>query len=167
MSCDKVKWWEALLILQAFCHFTSVTAHSPTLPLLYLCHSSFSNPSVASPMPQLIPQPFFSFSYITGFSLTSPGEPPMWKAFNHPPCSPDLAHSHFNVFLHLRKFLSGQQLHFRNDREVEMSVTKWFQYQVAGFYDTGIQKLVPGMTNVSIQEVNILKIAECLLYLFQ
>ena len=48
-----------------------------TLPSLYLHHSSFSNPSVASPTSQLILQPFFRFSYVTGFSLTSPGEPPM------------------------------------------------------------------------------------------
>ena len=64
-------------ILQAFHHFTYVTAHSPTVPLLYLCHNSFSNPSVASPTSQLILQPFFCFSYITGSSLTSPGEVPM------------------------------------------------------------------------------------------
>ena len=38
--------------------------------------SSFSNPSVASHTLQLILQPFFRFSYVTGFSLTSPGEPP-------------------------------------------------------------------------------------------
>ena len=38
---------------------------------------SFSNLSVASPTPQLILQPFFRFSYVTGFSLTSPGELPM------------------------------------------------------------------------------------------
>ena len=38
----KVGEW-ALLILQTFHHFTYVTAHSPTLPSLYLCHSSFSN----------------------------------------------------------------------------------------------------------------------------
>ena len=63
----------ALLILQALRHFTDITAHSPTLPLLYLCHSSFSNPSIASPTSQLILQPFFCFSYVTGFSLTSPG----------------------------------------------------------------------------------------------
>ena len=42
----------ALLILQPFRHFTYVTTHSPTLPLLYLHHSSFSNPSIASPMSQ-------------------------------------------------------------------------------------------------------------------
>ena len=42
------------LILQPFGHFTYVTAHSPTLPSLYLRHRSFSNPSVASPTSQLI-----------------------------------------------------------------------------------------------------------------
>ena len=67
----------ALLILQAFCRFTYVTTHSPTLPLLYLRHSLFSNPSVALPASQLILQPFFCFSNLTGFPLTSPGEPPM------------------------------------------------------------------------------------------
>ena len=67
----------AELILQPFRHFTCVTVHSPALPLLYLRHSSFSNPSVASPTSQLILQPFSLFSYVTGSSLTSPGEPPM------------------------------------------------------------------------------------------
>ena len=92
------------LILQPFRCFTYVTAHSPTLPLLHLHHSSFSNPSLALPTSQLILQPFlhftyvtahsptlpllhlrhssfsnpfFRFSYVTGFSLTSPGEPPV------------------------------------------------------------------------------------------
>ena len=58
-------------------HFTYVTTHSPTLPSLYLRHSLFSNPFVASPTSQFILQPFFRFSYVTGSSLTSPGEPPM------------------------------------------------------------------------------------------
>ena len=53
-------------------------AHSPTLTSLYLRHSSFSNPSVASPTSQLILQPFFHFSYFTCSSLTSAGEPPMF-----------------------------------------------------------------------------------------
>ena len=44
---------------------------------LHLRHNSFSNPSVASPTSQHILQPFFRFSYVTGFSHTSPGEPPM------------------------------------------------------------------------------------------
>ena len=67
----------ALLILQPFRHFTYVTTHSPTLPSLYLHHSSFSNPSVASSTSQFILQPFFRFSYVTSSSLNSPGEPPM------------------------------------------------------------------------------------------
>ena len=44
-------------------------AHSPTFPSLHLCHSSFSNPSVASPTSQFILQPLFRFSYVTGSSL--------------------------------------------------------------------------------------------------
>ena len=55
----------------------NVTAHSANLLSPYLCHSSFSNPSVASPTSQLILQHFFRFSYITCSSLTSPGESPM------------------------------------------------------------------------------------------
>ena len=42
------------LILQPFRRFTYVTAHSPALPLLYLRHSSFSNPSFASPTSQAL-----------------------------------------------------------------------------------------------------------------
>ena len=83
-SDGKVGEWAKLivmviaeLILQPFPHFTHVTAHSPALPSLYLRHSSSSNSSVASPTSQLILQPFFRFSYVSGFSLTSPGEPPM------------------------------------------------------------------------------------------
>ena len=79
-------WWHepcwTELILQPFRHFSYITAHSPTLPSLYLCHSSFSNVSIASPTSQLILQPFFCFSYITGSSLTSPGELPMLQYFN-------------------------------------------------------------------------------------
>ena len=66
-----------VLILQPFRLFTYVTTHSPTLPSFYLHHSSFSNPSVASPTSQLILQPFFCFSYVTGSSCTSPSELPM------------------------------------------------------------------------------------------
>ena len=72
--CFSVTW--AQLILQAFRRFTYVTAHFPTLPSLYLRHTSFSNPSVASRTSQLVLQPLFRFYYVTGISLTSPGEPP-------------------------------------------------------------------------------------------
>ena len=42
------------LILQPFRRFTYVTTHSPTLPLVHLGHSSFSNPSFASPTSQAL-----------------------------------------------------------------------------------------------------------------
>ena len=44
---------------------------------LHLRHSSFSNSSAASPTSQLILQPFRYFTYVTGTSPASPGEPPM------------------------------------------------------------------------------------------
>ena len=82
MNCDvggKVGEWAELiviviaeLILQTFCRFTYVTAHSPTLPSLYLRHRSFSNPSVALPTSQLILQPFRCFTYIKTHSPTLP-----------------------------------------------------------------------------------------------
>ena len=65
----------AELFLQHFRRFTYITTHSPTLPPLYLHHSSFSIPFVASSTSQFIPQLFFCFSYVTSSSLTSPGEP--------------------------------------------------------------------------------------------
>ena len=68
MSCDVGEVMEML---------ENEHTHSTTLPSLYLCHNSFSNPSVPSPTSQLILQPLFHFSYITGSSLTSPGELPM------------------------------------------------------------------------------------------
>ena len=42
------------LILQPFHRFTYITAHSPTLLLLHLRYSSFSNPSFASPTSQTL-----------------------------------------------------------------------------------------------------------------
>ena len=48
-----------------------------TIPSLDLRHSSVSNSSVVSPTSQLVLQPFFRFSYVTGCSLTSPDEPSM------------------------------------------------------------------------------------------
>ena len=62
----------ALLILQAFSHFTCITAHSdsPSFQSLHLRHSSFYNPSLALSTSQLIVQPFRCFTYITAYSPT-------------------------------------------------------------------------------------------------
>ena len=91
------RFYVAELILQASRPFTHVTAHSPTLPSLYIRRSSFSNPSVASPTSQLILKPFFRFSYVTVSSLTSPGEPPMIDMIFHSPTLPSL-HLHHSSF---------------------------------------------------------------------
>ena len=45
-------------------------AHSPSFPLLYLCHSSFSKLSVSLPTSQFILQPFRRFTYVTAHSPT-------------------------------------------------------------------------------------------------
>ena len=60
-------------------HFTYVTVRSPTIPPLHLRHSSFYNPSAASPTSQVILQTFRCFTYVTGTSRTSPGKPPMHR----------------------------------------------------------------------------------------
>ena len=90
------------LILQLFRRFTYVTAHSPTLPALYLRHCSFSNPCLASPTSQFILQTFYRFSYVTGSSLTSPGEPPMSQMPPTPNSRYAIAHSPTLPLLHLR-----------------------------------------------------------------
>ena len=59
MSCDVGAVTERLEIYSR--------AHSPTFSSLHLCHSSFSNPSVA-----LILQPFRPFTYLTAHSPTLP-----------------------------------------------------------------------------------------------
>ena len=59
------------------------SAHSPIFPSLHLRHSSFSNPSVALPKSQFFLQPFFRFSYVTGSSLTSPGDLPYIIKINY------------------------------------------------------------------------------------
>ena len=68
--------------------FTYVTAYShyPTLPWLHLRHSSFSNPSVASPTSQviLIIQPFRRFSYVTAHSSTIPSLHLRHSSFSNP-----------------------------------------------------------------------------------
>ena len=75
----------AELIIQPFRHFSYVTTHYPTVPLLHLRHSSSSNPSfasatsqqssfsnlsVTSPTSQLILQPFRCFTHVTVHSPT-------------------------------------------------------------------------------------------------
>ena len=71
-------------------------AHSPTFPSLHLRHSTFPNPSVASPTSQLILQPFFRFSYIKGsHSPTLPSLYLHYSAFSNSYVA-SLRHSSFS-----------------------------------------------------------------------
>ena len=94
------------LILHPFRRFTYITAHSPTLLLLHLRHSSFSNPSFASPTSQvlhlihltssffnlsitsptsqLILQPVLRFTYVTAHSPTLPLLHLLHSSFSNP-----------------------------------------------------------------------------------
>ena len=73
-------------LLQPFRCFAYITAHSPTLLPLHLRRSSFYNPSATSPTSQVILQLLCCFTYVTGTSYTSPGEPPMplWWCLIYP-----------------------------------------------------------------------------------
>ena len=79
MSCDVGKATERLENEELIDIDIYSRAHSPTFPLLHPRHNSFSNTSIALPTSQFILQLFFRFSYVTSFSLNSPGEPPMGK----------------------------------------------------------------------------------------
>ena len=105
------------IILEPFRRFTYVTAHFPTLPLLHQRHSSFSNPSfasptsyelfsfsnlsVTSPTTQIILQPFRRFTYVTAHSPTLP----LLHLGHRKPYNPSFAFS-TSQDLHLRHLAS-------------------------------------------------------------
>ena len=70
MSCDVGEVTERLENVQSSYIHTYSRAHSSTFLSLHLTHNSFSNPSVALPMSQLILQPFCCFTYVTVHSPT-------------------------------------------------------------------------------------------------
>ena len=91
MSCDVGEVTESLenepsSFSKLSAPFTYITAHSPTLPSLYLRHNSFSNPSIASPTSQLIliVQSFSHFTYATAHSPTLPSLYLLHKLFSNP-----------------------------------------------------------------------------------
>ena len=123
------------LILQPFRRFTYVTAHSQILPLLHLRHSSFSNPSfasptsqalhliylasqqssfsnlpVASPSTQLIIQPFRCFTYVTVHSPALPSLYLLYVTAHSPTLS--LVHLRHNSFSNPSVALPTSQLIF-------------------------------------------------------
>jgi histone-lysine N-methyltransferase SETMAR len=63
-----------------------------------------------------------------------------WGLFDHPPYSPDLALSNCHLFTYLKNCLGSQRF---NDSELMEGIKMWLSSQVADFFDTGIQKLIP------------------------
>ena len=61
--------YELCSFSKLFSHFTYVTAHSPTLPSLYLSHSSFFKPSVASLRHSSFSKPSFASPTSQDFHL--------------------------------------------------------------------------------------------------
>jgi histone-lysine N-methyltransferase SETMAR len=55
-------------------------------------------------------------AYATQYFIATFG----WEQYNHPPYTPDLAPSDFNVLLHLKTLLGGRRLH--EDSEVKEPV---------------------------------------------
>jgi hypothetical protein len=69
------------------------------------------------------------------------GEHFNWELFHHSPYSPDLTSSDYHLFTYVKNWL-GSQL-FNNDEELMEGVRMWLSSQMADFFDTGAQKLIP------------------------
>jgi hypothetical protein len=64
-----------------------------------------------------------------------------WKLSDHPPYSPDLTPSDYHLFTYLTNWLGSQR--FNNNEDLMEGVKTWLSSQVADFFNTGIQKLIP------------------------
>ena len=72
-----------------------------------------------------------------------------WEIFKHAPYSPNLAPSDQQVFLHLKKFLTGQSV--GNDREIR-DKQDFLEGLAMTFFDEGTQKQVPQYTYLNLHE---------------
>ena len=102
---------------------------SPTFPSLLLRHNSFSNPSFALPTSQLILQPFFRFSYVTGSSLNSPGEPPMLASLFS--CHGDILKNYdWLILVICLQYMSGYSKALKMEHYVSEDLTDTVQQDV-------------------------------------
>jgi hypothetical protein len=67
--------------------------------------------------------------------------PEHFELSNHPPNSSDPAPSDYHLFTYLKNWLGSQC--FNSKEEVMEGVKMQLSSQVADFFDTGIQKLIP------------------------
>jgi histone-lysine N-methyltransferase SETMAR len=63
-----------------------------------------------------------------------------WENLDHPPYSPDLVPSDFQLFPKIKELLGSKRM--ATDEEVKETVTDWLNGLAANFYDEGIVKLV-------------------------
>jgi hypothetical protein len=63
-----------------------------------------------------------------------------WELFDHPPYSPNLTASKYDLFTYLNNWLQSQC--FKNNELME-GVKMWLSSQEADFFDKGIQKRIP------------------------
>ena len=123
------------LNLQPFRFFTYVTAHSSTLPslylrhnsiynlpLLHLRHSSFYNPSVALPTSQLNLQPFRRFTYVTAQSPTLPLLLLRLSSFSNPSFASPTSQA-----LHLRHLARTSMMLFFHLKIYSIKIIKFWQ----------------------------------------
>ena len=124
------------LILQPFCHFTCITAHSPTIPLLHLHHSSFSNPFFATPTSQalhlihlalLILQPFHHFTYVTTHSPTIPSLYLRHSSFSNPSVASPTSQPILQPF-HCFSYVTSSSLNSPGEPPMQ-NVAKFFYFR--------------------------------------
>ena len=84
-------------------------AQSPTYPSLYLRRSSFSNPSFASAMSQLILQPFRRFTYVAAHSPTFPSLYLRHSSFSTPSVTSSMSKLILQLFFRF-SYVTGSSL---------------------------------------------------------
>jgi histone-lysine N-methyltransferase SETMAR len=63
-----------------------------------------------------------------------------WEIFEHPPYSPDLAPSNYQLFTNMKVWLANQR--FKANEELMDGVNNWLGTLVALFFDERLQKLM-------------------------
>jgi len=59
-----------------------------------------------------------------------------WEIFDHPPYSPDLAPSDYNLFIKIKVWLATQRFH--TNEELIEGVNNWLHNLAAPFFDEGL-----------------------------
>jgi hypothetical protein len=78
-----------------------------------------------------------------------------WDVLDHPPYSPDLAPSNFQLFLHLKKHLAGKKLDY--DDEVHQEIMAWIKSMRQTFITLGYGSWFKYLINVWTMPVTMLK----------